>query len=86
MAVQDFGRLVAGGLLKDVEGIVIDAYREVHPQASMPDAYRWLRYEDPEPVDRLREGAGKLLLRGARFDAGAVDKACAKASKMGYLN
>jgi hypothetical protein len=86
MAVQDFGRLVAGGLLRDVERIVIDAYCEVHPEASMPDAYRWLRYEDPEPVDRLREGAGKLRVMGARFDAGAVDKACAKAAKMGYLN
>jgi hypothetical protein len=86
MAHQDFGRLVAGGLLTDVEEIVIGAYRGIQAGASKPAAYHWLRYEDPLPVDRLREGVRKLRRRGAQFDAEAVEKACAKARKMGYLN
>ena len=86
MALQDFGRLVASGLLTDVEGIIIDAYRGAHPGASKPAAYQWLRYEDPEPVERLREGVRKLRRRGARVDGEAVEKACAKAAKLGYLN
>ena len=86
MAGQDFGRLVAAGLLTDVEKIVIDAYRGARPGATRPEAYRWLRYEDPMPVERLRDGVRKLRARRAHFDAGAVDKACAKAAKTGYLN
>jgi hypothetical protein len=73
-------------LLKDVEEIVVRAYLDVHPGASRPDAYRWLRYEDPDPVARLVEGVGRLSGMGARFDAEAVDKACAKARALGLLN
>jgi hypothetical protein len=86
MAGQDFSRLVDSGLLRDVEEIVVAAYLAAHPGASGPAAYRWLRYEDPAPVERLSEGARKLASRGARFSAEAVDKACAKAAKLGYLN
>ena len=86
MAGQEFSRLVDGGLLKDVEEIVVAAYQATHPGASRPDAYRWLRYEDPAPVERLSEGARKLARQGASFSPVAVDKACAKASKLGYLN
>jgi hypothetical protein len=74
------------GLLKDVEEIVVEAYLAQHPGASRPEAYRWLRYEDPEPVARLVEGVRRLRKKGAPFDAEAVDKACAKASKSGLLN
>jgi hypothetical protein len=49
-------------------------------------AYRWLRYEDPEPVSRLSEGAKRLLERGVEFDADAVEKACTEASQKGFLN
>ena len=38
------------------------------------------------PVARLADGVRRLRKRGARFDAGAVDKACAEASKRGFLN
>ena len=86
MAGQEFARLVDSGLLKDVEEIVVAAYLAAHPGATRPAAYHWLRYEDPAPVERLSEGVRKLAGRGARFSAVAVDKACAKASKLGDLN
>ena len=86
MAGQEFSTLVDSGLLKDVEEIVVAAYLAEHPGTSRPDAYRWLRYEDPAPVERLVEGARKLAGRSAQFSEVAVDKACAKASKLGYLN
>ena len=86
MTGQDFDALVAGGLLKEVEGIVVEAYVSVHPGASRPEAYRWLRYEDPDPVARLADGARRLGREGAKFDPIAVDKVCATASKMGYSN
>ena len=86
MEEANFSVLVESGLLKDVEEIVVGAYLSLHPDASRPDAYRWLRYEDPEPVAQLAEGVRRLRKRGANFDADAVDKACAKASKRGLLN
>ena len=86
MAGEDFEVLTAGGLLKDVEEIVVEAYLPRHPGASRPDAYHWLRYEDPDPVGRLADGVAKRRKGGARVSAEAVDKACAKAAKMGYPN
>jgi hypothetical protein len=86
MAGQDFETLLDSGLLKDVEEIVVATFLEVHAGAGRPAAYRWLRYEDPDPVERLAEGARKLIDGGAYFSAQPVDKACAKASKLGYLN
>jgi hypothetical protein len=86
MAETEFPSLVAGGLLKDVEEIVVEAYLGLHPGAARPEAYRWLRYEDPQPVARLADGVRKLRKEGARFDPRAVDKACAKASDQGLLN
>jgi hypothetical protein len=79
MAGERFDELVATGLLKDVEEIVVDAYLASHPRTSRPDAYHWLRYEDPDPVERLAHGVGRLRKTGVHFDADAVDKACAKA-------
>jgi len=86
MAGQEFATLVESGLLRDVEEIVVAAFLEVHPGSGRAAAYRWLRYEDPAPVDRLAEGGRKLIDGGADFGALPVDKACAKASKLGYLN
>ena len=86
MAGQDFDSLVATGLLKDVEEIVVAAYLSAHPRGSRPAAYRWLRYEDPAPVARLAEGVGRLRKRGAKFNAEAVDKACARAAKEAVLS
>jgi hypothetical protein len=86
MAGQEFDALVATGLLKDVEEAVVSAYLGAHPGASRPDAYRWLRYEDQDPVARLAEGVRRLRAGGAEFDPVAVDKACARASQKGFLN
>ena len=86
MAGQDFDRLVGAGLLRDVEEIVVAAYMKNNPAASRPDAYQWLHYEDPDPVARLSDAVRRLANEGARFDAEAVDKACAEASKLGYSN
>jgi hypothetical protein len=86
MAGQDFASLVEAGLLRDVETLTVQAYLSAHPRASRPDAYRWLRYEDPDPIARLADGVSRLRRDGAEFDAEAVDKACAEASKLGYSN
>jgi hypothetical protein len=80
MAGEDFDYLVKSGLLKDVEEMVVEAYLGIHPGASRPDAYQWLRYEDPDPVARLAEGVRRLRSEGAEFDVAAVDKAWRKAS------
>ncbi len=90
MRRQEFSSLVGSGLLHEVERIVVAAHRTFELERGHawrePDAYRWLRYEDADPVGRLGEGVEKLRGRGAEFDAEAVDKACAKASKAGFLN
>ena len=86
MAAQDFATLARSGLLRDAERITVQAFLDAHPGQTHPQAYRWLRYEDPEPVARLAEGVKKLRSEGAKFDAEAVDKACAEASKLGYSN
>ena len=87
---QDFELLVESGLLRQVEQIVVEGHRRLYEkqgrQWSRPAAYRWLRYEDPAPVQRLAEGARRLRRRGAEFDADAVEKACVEAAKKGFLN
>jgi hypothetical protein len=90
MAGQDFADLVRSGLLPHVERIVLEAHRGLYDaeglEWSRPIAYRWLRYEDPMPVDRLREGVTRLRRRGASFSFDAVDKACTEALKSGFLS
>jgi hypothetical protein len=90
MAGQDFHLLVESGLLEQVEQILVDGHRSLHQSKglawSAPLAYRWLRYEDPEPVTRLLDGVKRLRRRGVEFDADAVEKACAEAGKKGFLN
>jgi hypothetical protein len=90
MSGQEFASLAAGrpSLLEQVESIVLDAHRSLYEREgrewSKPIAYRWLHYEDPMPVARLREGVEKLRSADADLDAAAVDKACAEALKMGF--
>ena len=90
MATQDFQLLVDTGLLAQVEQIVINGHRSLQESKGLawsPSiAYRWLHYEDPEPVARLAEGVRKLSKGGVEFDAGAVDKACAEAVRKGFLS
>ena len=86
MSAQPFAEIA--DLLPAVEAIVLEAHRELYLKEgrpwSRPIAYRWLRYEDPLPVERLSEGVEKLQDSGARFDPVAVEKACAEAEKLGY--
>ena len=92
MARQDFATVTAGepSLLRQVEAIVVESHRRLyvaHGKAwSRPIAYHWLRYEDPLPVARLRDGVNRLRRRGAAFDAEAVEKACTEAGASGFLN
>ena len=92
MSAQDFALLSAGdpSLLQQVEAVVLEAHRLVYERDglawSRPAAYRWLRYEDPMPVARLREGVEKLREMGARFDPEAVEKACREAAGRGFPN
>ncbi|MHB8612576.1 MAG: hypothetical protein ACYDAL_09130 [Candidatus Dormibacteraceae bacterium] len=90
MERQEFHDLAESGLLERVEQIVVEGHRTLSESQGLawspPLAYKWLRYEDPEPVKRLAEGAERLRERGVEFDADAVEKACAKASEKGFLN
>jgi len=86
MAGQNFEAI--SSLLPGVESAVLEAHRNLYEKEgrpwSRPIAYRWLRYEDPRPIERLREGVEKLARSGSRFDQRAVEKACAEAEKMGF--
>ena len=90
MGHQDFDVLVKSGLLTQVEEIVVESHRKLYQaegkEWSRPIAYRWLRYEDPMPVERLLDGTKRLRGEGAEFTSDAVDKACQEASKRGFLN
>jgi hypothetical protein len=88
MAGQEFATIAP--LLPPVEEAVLQAHCKLYAGEgrawSRPIAYRWLRYEDPMPVERLREAVEKLARRGAEFDAAAVDKACMQAVSEGFSN
>jgi hypothetical protein len=90
MARQDFATLSAGepSVLRQAEEIVIEGHRrlyEIDGRAwSKPTAYRWLRFEDPMPVARLRDGLRELRERAADIDPQAVDKVCKDATKLGF--
>lgn len=90
MERQEFSVLAESGLLEQVEQIVVEGHRALSESEGLawtpPMAYRWLRYEDPEPVSRLLDGTKRLRERGVEFDADAVEKACAEASQKGFLN
>ena len=92
MARQDFATIAAGerSLLGQVEQIVVESHHRLYEAQgktwSRPIAYHWLRYEDPLPIARLRDGVKRLRRRGAFFDAEAVEKACIEAGKSGFLN
>ena len=90
MAGADFQVLVDSGLLREVEEIVVESHRRLHSRQdwpwSRPIAYRWLRYEDPMPVTRLADGLRRLCEAGGAIDPEPVEKACAKASEMGFSN
>src|SRR4029077_3400803 len=90
MSGQDFSDMARGdpSLLGQVEAIVVGAHRRLYESKgqtwSRPVAYRWLRYENPMPVERLLEGVEKLEMAGAQFDGAAVEKACAEGVAKGF--
>ena len=90
MAGRDFSTLSGdgGGLLQMVEAIVVEGHRSLYTAQgrpwSRPLAYRWIRYEDPMPVERLAEAVERLTEMGATFEADAVEKAWKEAIKTGF--
>jgi hypothetical protein len=90
MARQDFATLSAGepSVLRRAEDIVIEGHRRLYEidgrPWSKPTAYRWLRFEDPMPVARLRDGLKELRERAAEIDPDAVDKVWKDAVKLGF--
>jgi hypothetical protein len=57
MRGQDFGQ-VRGELLETLEGLLVLEHAAVHrdllgEEWSPPRAYRWMRYESPDPVGQL---------------------------------
>jgi hypothetical protein len=59
MATQDFERMHEA-LLPLVEQIVVERYAHVFNDGSRPNAYRWIKYEDPDPIGRLHWAARRL--------------------------
>jgi len=87
MAGQPFDRLLEGEpqLLASTEALVVDAHRRWYASEgragwSAPAAYRWLRYEDPDPVARLREGVRRLPVD---YDEGALSVLERRAVELG---
>ena len=78
MRKQRFSELIAerglphGSVLRTVEHVVVDNHRRLHEEFmreswSAPAAYRWMRYENPDPVSQLDEATSSLerLWKGA---------------------
>ena len=90
MRERPFTELIEGApsLMALCEQAVIEAHRALWlregRQWSLPVAYHWLRYEDPMPVERLREGVERLGAFGAPFDASRVTAAEEMARRLGY--
>lgn len=71
MRKQRFSDLIAerglphGSLLRTVEHVVVENHRLLHEELlgqpwSRPQAYRWMRYENPDPVSQLEEATNSL--------------------------
>jgi hypothetical protein len=69
MRSQDFGR-VRGELLETLEGLLVLEHAAVHrdllgEEWSPPRAYRWMRYESPDPVRQLLLATRRLAAEWA---------------------
>lgn len=71
MRKQRFAELIAerglqhGTMLRTLEHVVVENHRLLHEgllgrQWSPPVAYKWIRFEDPDPVTRLEEATHSL--------------------------
>lgn len=90
MAVQPFERMVEGAdpLLAMAEGVVVDAHRRwrqdlLNETWTVASAYRWLHFEDPEPVRRLIDGVDRLAAL-VEVDQDALRQLLAGAAVRGY--
>lgn len=95
MRSRPFPEIRESGLLESVEVLVVSLHRAVFGEPWAPSqAYRWIRYEDPEPVARLAEAVSRLAAearaRGvglggweARSRAG-LDAAVRTAGRLGF--
>ncbi|MBJ7598705.1 MAG: hypothetical protein DLM67_23100 [Candidatus Nephthysia bennettiae] len=84
MREQDF-ELVRGELLTELERLVVSEHAARHAGVlgerwSPPDAYRWIRYEDPDPIARLIEASRRL----AAGWASAADRPAFAAMRSGF--
>jgi hypothetical protein len=64
MRGQDFDR-VRGDLLAELERLVVAEHEALHGRVlgepwSPARAYRWIRYEDPDPIGRLMDASSRL--------------------------
>ena len=90
MRTQGFDSLISGdpSLLELVEQATVDAHRRWCALGgrdwSEPLAYRWLRYEDPDPVARLADGLARLCAAGVEVDAALAHRALDAARKLGH--
>jgi len=79
MRAQPF-ESVSSALLEGVERLVVEEhrvlFREVLGQPwSRPLAYRWIRYEDPDPIGRLIAATERLDAEWARHPEAAARRA-----------
>jgi hypothetical protein len=105
MAGREFGE-VAPELLVALERVVVENHAALHRDAlgqawSPPAAYRFIRYEDPDPIARLveaslrleeewdalsaRPGVAAARERAARREAERLREALAIARRLGYV-
>lgn len=71
MRKQRFSHLIAerglphGSLLRTLEHVVVENHRLLHEELlrqpwSPPAAYRWMRYENPDPTSQLEQATNSL--------------------------
>jgi hypothetical protein len=104
MRSQDF-ELVRGELLSELEQLVVEEHAGLHRDLlgepwSPPHAYRWIRYESPDPIgqlmaatDRLatewaqagsHPGCGEARRRFSELEGPRLARALALAAELGY--
>ena len=86
MAAQDFEKM-RETLLSLVERLVVEDYASSFGDPSKPAAYRWIRYEDPDPIGRLHWATRRLAEESAGrspADTERLDEALGVARSLGY--
>jgi hypothetical protein len=78
-------------LLPLLERIVVDRYAAVFNDPSRPNAYRWIKYEDPDPIGRLHLAVRRLdqepdAFRKAASQHASVMVALEAARDLGYTS